>query len=114
MKDVVIVFQMWRFERLVGRANEWQARLYACSCQSRERGILLRALRNQAKPVANAYYSVVKGDEMKDHDTEKLDIEVKLKVEHLTLVARDRSVATRLKPNESSGARQSTFLVWIG
>jgi hypothetical protein len=38
----------------------------------------------------------VKGDEMKSHDAEKLDVEVKLKVEHLTLVARDWSVATRL------------------
>ena len=33
---------------------------------------------------------------MKSHDAEKLDVEVKLKVEHLTLVAWDRSVATRL------------------
>jgi hypothetical protein len=33
---------------------------------------------------------------MKSHDAEKLDVEVKLNDEHLTLVAWDRSVATRL------------------
>ena len=35
---------------------------------------------------------------MKSHDAEKLDVEVKLNDGHLTLVAWDRSVATRLNP----------------
>jgi len=68
-----------------------------------------------AKP-SKAYssYSVIKGDKMKSHDAEKLDVEVKLKVEHLTLVAWDRSVATRLYPHESSSASQTKFLALIG
>ena len=51
---------------------------------------------------------------MQSHDAEKLDVEVKLKVEHLTLVTWDRSVATRLKPHESSAASQTKFLASIG
>jgi hypothetical protein len=53
---------------------------------------------------------------MKSHDAEKLDVEVKLKVEHLTLVAWDRSVDTRLNPHESNAAspNQIPCLDWAG
>lgn len=50
---------------------------------------------------------------MKGHDADKLAFEVKLKVEHLTLLARDRSVATRLIPHESRAASHTTFLALI-
>jgi hypothetical protein len=81
----VITFQRWSFEAVVGRAQR------TASCYVGLRLPMQRARKSapcSAKP-SKAYssFSVIKGDKMKSHDAEKLDVEVKLKVEHLTLVA---------------------------